>query len=41
VSKRTKKYWEMNTYAPPSPIEPSAVGGGKIARAVSRVVTGS
>jgi hypothetical protein len=31
---------EKTDYAATSPIEPSAAGGGKIARAVSRVVTG-
>ena len=31
---------EASDYAPSSPIEPSAAGGGKIARAVNRVVTG-
>jgi hypothetical protein len=31
---------EASDYAPSSPIEPSAAGGGKIARVVSRVVTG-
>jgi hypothetical protein len=30
---------EASDFAPSSPIEPSAAGGGKIARAVSRVVT--
>jgi hypothetical protein len=31
---------DRDDYAPSSPIEPSAVGGGKIARAVARLVTG-
>ncbi len=29
---------DRDDYAPTSPIEPSAVGGGKIARAISRLV---
>ena len=31
---------DADDYARTSPIEPSAVGGGKIARAVARLVTG-